>query len=129
MVTVTLTSKMSFSSILSVKVSVKKIKGAAHKTFTLTERVNEASTNVTLTGKMGVQPILPIKNVKGAARLHHGDGDLVVRCEKTINANRQDEQLWFILDGTTATAGTTSTAAATATGSSRSNELHSNTTT
>ena len=125
MVTVTLTSKMSFSSILSVKVSVKKIKGAAHKTLTLTERVNEASTNVTLTGKMGMQPILPIKKVKGAARLHYGD--VVDRCEQTINANKQDEQLWFILDGTTATARTTSTAAAT-TRSSRSNELHSNTT-
>ena len=43
--------------------------------------------NVTLTGKMGMQQILPVtlpvKKIKGAARQHYGNG--VVRCEQTFS--------------------------------------------
>ena len=42
------------------------------------------TTGVTLTGKMGMQPILPVtvtvKKTKGAARQHCGDGDSDARC-------------------------------------------------
>ena len=34
-----------------------------------------------LTGKMGVQPILPIAVIKGAARQCYSDSDEYVRCE------------------------------------------------
>ena len=33
---------------------------------------------------MGVQLILPIKKIKGAARQCYGDGNGVVRCEQTV---------------------------------------------
>ena len=44
--------------------------------------------NVTLTDKMGMQPVLPvkvpIKKLKGAAHQCYNDSDGVVRCEQTL---------------------------------------------
>ena len=52
--------------------------------------LNDSVTNVTLTGKMGMQPILPvtvpIKKIKGATHQCYGDGDGVVRCEQTFSS-------------------------------------------
>ena len=52
---------------------------------------NDSVTNVTLTGKMDMHPILPVtvpvKKIKGTARQCYGDGDGVVRCEQTFNSS------------------------------------------
>ena len=44
--------------------------------------------NVTLTGKVGMQPILPntvpIKKIKGVTHQQYGDSRGVLRCEQTL---------------------------------------------
>ena len=63
-------------------------KGTTKGSFTPSDCVTVTVTNVTLTGKMGVQPILsvtvPVKKIKGATRKCYGDGDGVVRCEQAL---------------------------------------------
>ena len=61
---------------------------------------SDSVTNVTLMGKMGTQPILPvtvsIKKIKGAARQCYGDGDRVVQCEQTLTMlNYKSSQKFF----------------------------------
>ena len=49
---------------------------------------SDSVSNVTLTGKMGMQTILPItvpmKKIKGAVGQCYSDGDGVVRCEQAL---------------------------------------------
>ena len=59
-------------------------------------------TNITLTGKMGMQPILPvtmpIKKIKVATRQCYGDADGVVRCEQTSTVSSRcggNSRLYF----------------------------------
>ena len=52
---------------------------------------SDSVTNIILTGKIGVQPILSVtvsvKKIKGAARQRYGDSNGVVRCEQTLTVN------------------------------------------
>ena len=53
-------------------------------------------TNVTLMGKIGMQPILPItvtvKKMEGTAHQCYGDADGVIRCEQAL---RVKSSVWF----------------------------------
>ena len=58
--------------------------------LTLSDPVTVTITKIALTIKMGIQPILsvrvPVKNIKGAAHQHYGDGDLDELLEFTRQA-------------------------------------------
>ena len=51
----------------------------------------EVCSHVTLKGKMGMQPILPVtlpvKKIKGAARQYYGDDDRAIWCKQTFTRN------------------------------------------
>ena len=64
--------------------------------FTPSASIPVTVRNVTLMGKIGMQPILPItvpvKKIKGATRQCFGDGDGVIRCEQAFQLVRPDGQ-------------------------------------
>ena len=63
-------------------------KGTTKGLFTPSDSVTVTVTNVTFTGKMRMQPFLPIavpvKKIKGATHKCYSDGDGVVRCEQAL---------------------------------------------